>query len=78
MKPFDQYDLNSKELKDFQKELNSLKKQKNKRKGNGDIIKCDVENGIYDVYNPVIRVADDEYEGKKHPQYNSFIFVIKR
>jgi len=77
-KPFDQYDLNSKELKDFQKELNSLKKQKNKRKGSGDIIKCDVENGIYDVYNPVIRVADDEYEGKKYPQYNSFIFVIKR
>jgi len=77
-KPFGQYDLNSKELKDFQKELNSLKKQKNKKKGNGDIIKCDVENGIYDVYNPWIRVADDEYKGKKYPQYNSAIFVIRR
>jgi len=77
-KPFEQYDLDSKELKNFKKELISLEKQKNKKKGRGDIIKSEVDNGIYNVYNPVIRVADDEYEGKKYPQYNSFIFVVKK
>ena len=78
VKPFDQYDLNSKELKDFQKQLNSLKKQKNKRSGNNDIIKCDVENGIYDVYNPDIRAEDEIYEGKKYSQYSSAVLVLKK
>ena len=76
IEPFEKYD--EEEIKIFQKELNSIKKQKNKKKGSGDIIKCDVENGIYNVYNPYIRVADDEYEGKKYPQQDSFIFVVKK
>ena len=78
VKPFDQYDINSKELKDFQKELNLLKKQKNKKKGMGDIIKCNVENGIYNVYHPAIRGEDEIYEGKRYPQYSSAVLVLKK
>jgi len=47
-KSFEEYD--NEELRLFQKELDLLKKQKNKKKGDGDIIKCHVENGMYDVY----------------------------
>lgn len=77
-KSFEQYDLKSKELKNFQKELNLIKKQKNKKKGMGDIIKCNVENGTYNVFNPDIRGADEIYEGKKYSQYSSAVLVLKK
>ena len=49
----------------FQKELNSLKKQKNKKGQPGQIVKYIVDNGTYDVYNPI-------HNGDK------LIFVIKK
>ena len=78
VKPFEQYDLNSKKIIDFQKELNSIKKQKNKKNGLGDVIQCSVENGVYEVYEIPIRISDEEYEGKKIPRINGAIFVIKK
>ena len=75
-KPFEKYDENK--IRIFQKELDIIKKQKNKKKGMGDIIKCNVENGTYSIYNPSIRVEDEEFEGKLYPKYNSFIFVVKK
>tara|TARA_B100000989_G_C19477760_1_gene443715 strand:- start:80 stop:1069 length:990 start_codon:yes stop_codon:yes gene_type:complete len=77
-KSFESYDQNSEKMKNFKKKLNFLRKQKNKKKGFGDLIKCEVENGIYDVFNPTVQSGEDEYEGKKIPIYNSFIFVIKK
>jgi hypothetical protein len=71
-------DYNKQEINDFQKKLNLIKKQKNKKKGKGDIIKYVVENGTYNIYNPVIRVEDIKgYGGKKYSNYDSFILVIK-
>jgi hypothetical protein len=71
-------DYFQKEIKDFQKKLNLIKKQKNKKHGKGDIIKYKVENGVYDVYNPSIRADDTEYQGKMYPNYDSFIFVMRQ
>lgn len=72
-------DYSKEEIKDFQKRLNLIKKQKNKKKGKCDIIKYDVENGVYDVYNPSIRADDIEgNEGKMYPNYDSFIFVMRQ
>ena len=45
---FEEYD--EEKLNLFKKELELIKKQKNKKKGFGDVIKCNVENGIYNVY----------------------------
>ena len=73
-KSFD--DCDKDELKLFQKELNSLKKQKNKKKGSGDLIKCQVENGIYNVYHTEIRGEDEEYDGKSYPQYSTAVLVL--
>ena len=70
--------VNDKDIKIFEKELNKIKKQKNKKKGLGDVIKCEVENGIYDVYNCPIRGEDEIYEGKTYPQYSSNVLVIKK
>lgn len=70
--------VNDKDIKIFEKELNKIKKQKNKKKGHGDVIKCEVENGIYDVYNCPIRGEDEIYEGKTYPQYSSNVLVIKK
>ncbi len=71
-------DFSKEEIKNIQKKLNLIKKRKNKKKGKGDIIKYDVENGIYNVYNPKIRIEDIEgYEGKKYTNYESIILVIK-
>ena len=70
--------VNDKDIKIFEKELNQIKKQKNKKKGFGDVIKCEVENGIYDVYNCHIRGEDEIYEGKTYPQYSSNVLVIKK
>ena len=75
-KSFDECDKDK--LKLFQKELNLIKKQKNKKKGNGDIIKCEVENGEYNVYNTEIRCNDEIYDDKAHPQYSSAVLVIKK
>ena len=75
-KSFDECDEDK--LKLFQKELNLIKKQKNKKKGNGDIIKCEVENGEYNVYNTDIRCDDEIYEDKVYPQYSSAVLVIKK
>ena len=72
-------DYSKEEIKDFQKKLNLIKKQKNKKKGKCDIIKYDVENGVYDVYNPSIRADDIKgHEGKMYPNYDSFIFVMRQ
>jgi hypothetical protein len=71
-------DYSKEEIKDYQKKLNLIKKQKNKKNGKGDIIKYDVENGIYDVYNSSVRADDIEYEGKMYPNYDSFIFVMRQ
>ena len=49
----------------FEKELNSTKKQKNKKRKLGQIVKYIVDNGTYDVYNPI-------HNGDK------LIFVIKK
>ena len=62
-KSFEEYDLDKINL--FQKELNSLKKQKNKKRQPGQIVKYIVDNGTYDVYNPI-------HNGDK------LIFVIKK
>jgi len=75
-KSFEEHDKD--ELKIFQKELNLIKKQKNKKKGDGDIIKCQVENGEYDVYNTEIRCDDDIYEDKAYPQYSTAVLVLKK
>ena len=48
-KSFEEYELEN--INSFQKELNLTKKQKNKKKGIDDIVKYNVDNGIYDVYN---------------------------
>jgi hypothetical protein len=72
-------DFSKEEIKDFQKKLNLIKKQKNKKQGRGDIIKYDVENGIYNIYNPSIRADDIEgYEGNMYPYYDKFIFVMRQ
>ena len=72
-------DYSKEEIKDFQKKLNLIKKQKNKKKGKCDIIKYDVENGVYDVYNPLIKADDIEgHEGKMYPNHDSFIFVMRQ
>ena len=70
--------VNDKDIKIFEKELNQIKKQKNKKKGFGDVIKCEVENGIYDVYNCPIRGEDEIYEDKTYPQYTTNVLVIKK
>ena len=75
-KPFEEFD--KEKIQSFQKELNLIKKQKNKKKGMGDIIKCNVENGIYNVYHPAIRGEDEIYEGKRYPQYSSAVLVLKK
>ena len=72
-------DYSKEEIKDFQKKLILIKKQKNKKNGKGDIIKYDLENGVYDVYNPSIKADDIKgYEGKMYPNYDSFIFVMRQ
>ena len=72
-------DYSKEEIKDFQKKLNLIKKQKNKKQGKGDIIKYDVENGVYDVYNPLIKADDIEgHESKIYSNYDSFIFVMRQ
>ena len=48
------------------------------KKSRQDVIKCEVENGIYDVYNCPIRGEDEIYEGKTYPQYSSNVLVIKK
>ena len=48
-KSFEEYELEN--INSFQKELNLTKKQKSKKKGIDDIVKYNVDNGIYDVYN---------------------------
>ena len=54
-------------------------KKINKKNGKGDIIKYDLENGVYDVYNPSIKADDIKgYEGKMYPNYDSFIFVMRQ
>jgi hypothetical protein len=71
-------DFSKEEIKNIQKKLNLIKKQKNKKNGKGEIIKYTVQNGIYNVYNPSIKVEDTEYKGKKYPNYDSFILVVKK
>jgi len=62
-KSFKEYELEN--IKTFQKELDLIKKQKNKKKGIDDVVKYYVDNGIYDVYNC-------SHNGDK------LIFVLKR
>ena len=75
-KPFEEYDKEKLNL--FKKELDLIKKQKNKKEGYGDVIKCNVENGIYNVYNTEIRCEDEIYEGKAHSQYSKAVLVLKK
>ena len=75
-KPFEEYE--EEKLKAFQKELNLIKKQKNKKKGLGDVIKCQVENGIYNVYHTVIRSEADEYDSSSDQQISSAVLVINK
>ena len=75
-KPFEDYE--EEKLKAFQKELNLIKKQKNKKKGLGDVIKCQVENGIYNVYHTVIKSEADEYDSSSDQQISSAVLVINK
>ena len=62
-KIFEEYDFDK--IKLFEKELNLIKKQKNKKRQPGQIVKYIVDNGTYDVYNPI-------HNGDK------LIFVLKK
>ena len=75
-KPYEDYDKDK--LKIFQKELNSIKKQKNKKKGSGDLIKCQVENGIYNVYDTEIISEEDTSEDIEYPHYSKAVLVVKK
>ena len=75
-KAFEEYE--EEKLKAFQKELNLIKKQKNKKKGLGDVIKCQVENGIYNVYHTVIKSEADEYDSSSDQQISSAVLVINK
>ena len=75
-KSFEDYDEDK--LKKFQKELNLIKKQKNKKKGLGDVIKCQVENGTYNVYHTAIRSEADEYDDNSDQQISSAVLVINK
>ena len=60
------------------KKLNLIKKQKNKKKGLGDVIKCQVENGIYNVYHTDIRSEAGEYDSSSDQQISSAVLVINK
>ena len=63
IKSFEEFD--SDKIKLFQKELDKIKKKKNKKSEPNQIVKYFVDNGTYDVYNPI-------HNGDK------LIFVLKK
>ena len=62
-KKFEEY--NKDEILLFEKELKSIKNKKNKKKGIGNIVKFEVDNGTYNIYN-------SEYKN------DLLIFILKK
>ncbi len=74
LKPLEEYDED--ELKLIQKELDLLKKRKNIKKGEGEIIKCPVENGEYEIFNIYINCNNESYEDEE--EESTAVLVLKK